>query len=149
MADHLAELPADATHLDGGRKRAAPHIKTYIRSNGKSIDWALLTSANLSKQAWGETARPSGEVRIASWEVGVLLWPDMFDSGAVMVPTFKKDTPDIEPWASDGAKAVVGVRVPYNVPLQRYGSGEVPWVASMAYTEPDWLGEQWGIWQPS
>ncbi|KAF4339156.1 hypothetical protein FBEOM_6976 [Fusarium beomiforme] len=64
------ELPGDTSSRDSGRKRAAPHIKTYIRSNKTSIDWGLLTSANISKQAWGEAARPTGEMRIASWEIG-------------------------------------------------------------------------------
>ncbi|KAF4962336.1 hypothetical protein FSARC_9579 [Fusarium sarcochroum] len=66
------KLPDDVPFRDGGRKRAAPHIKTYIRSNKSSIDWGLLTSANISKQAWGEAARLTGEMRIASWEIGVL-----------------------------------------------------------------------------
>ncbi|KAH7222138.1 tyrosyl-DNA phosphodiesterase-domain-containing protein [Fusarium oxysporum] len=69
-----AKLPEDTPLRDSGRKRAAPHIKTYIRSNKSSIDWGLLTSANISKQAWGEAARPTGEMRIASWEIGVLIW---------------------------------------------------------------------------
>ncbi|KND93243.1 putative tyrosyl-DNA phosphodiesterase [Tolypocladium ophioglossoides CBS 100239] len=48
------ELPSEAETLDGGRQRAAPHIKTYMRYNDKkTVDWAMLTSANLSKQAWG------------------------------------------------------------------------------------------------
>ncbi|KAH7206151.1 tyrosyl-DNA phosphodiesterase-domain-containing protein [Fusarium oxysporum] len=69
-----AKLPEDTPLRDSGRKRAAPHIKTYIRSNKSSIDWGLLTSANISKQAWGEAAKPTGEMRIASWEIGVLIW---------------------------------------------------------------------------
>ncbi|EEU40239.1 uncharacterized protein NECHADRAFT_34138 [Fusarium vanettenii 77-13-4] len=86
-----AKLPEGATVKDGGRKRAAPHIKTYIRSNKSSIDWALLTSANLSKQAWGEAARPTGEMRIASWEIGVLVWPELLETDSIMVGTFKTD----------------------------------------------------------
>lgn len=139
-------LPDDSESVDGGRARAAPHIKTYVRYNNKrTIDWAMLTSANLSKQAWGETARSTGEVRLSSWEAGVLVWPDLIEKGSLMVPSFKSDAPDREAWASeeDGARALVGVRTPYNLPLQQYGSSEIPWVASMAHTEPDRFG---GVW---
>ncbi|KAI4100461.1 MAG: hypothetical protein LQ345_007456, partial [Seirophora villosa] len=57
------------------RRRAAPHIKTYIRFADEGmnrIDWAMMTSANLSKQAWGEVATAGGEVRICSYEIGVV-----------------------------------------------------------------------------
>ncbi|ESZ91796.1 hypothetical protein SBOR_7812 [Sclerotinia borealis F-4128] len=91
------------------RKRAAPHIKTYIRFSdhthtNKSIDWILVTSANLSKQAWGENVNVAGEVRVCSYEIGVLVWPGLWGEGegegererARMVPCFGGDVPDIE-----------------------------------------------------
>lgn len=124
---------------EGGRKRAAPHIKTYIRYGEKSIDWALTTSANLSKQAWGEGV---GELRIASYEIGVLVWPALFAEDAKMLGTFRKDTPD----KVDGDEApVVGLRIPYNLPLQPYGANEKPWVATMSHHQPDWNGETWVV----
>ncbi|KAL8717662.1 MAG: hypothetical protein Q9225_005116 [Loekoesia sp. 1 TL-2023] len=81
------------------RRRAAPHIKTYIRFSDKEmtkIDWAIMTSANLSKQAWGEAATAGGEVKICSYEIGVVVWPGLWDEGeqAKMVPVFGKDMPD-------------------------------------------------------
>ncbi|KAI3986615.1 hypothetical protein MKX01_014153 [Papaver californicum] len=36
-----------------GRSCAMPHIKTYTRYRGQNLAWFLLTSANLSKAAWG------------------------------------------------------------------------------------------------
>jgi tyrosyl-DNA phosphodiesterase-1 len=83
------------------RGPAAPHIKMYIRftdSRDQSIDWALLTSANLSKQAWGELANKNDEVRIQSYETGVVVWPALFaDAGTKestsMVPVFGTDMP--------------------------------------------------------
>ncbi|GAP82857.1 putative tyrosyl-DNA phosphodiesterase [Rosellinia necatrix] len=138
---------------DAGRKRAAPHIKTYIRyssgaaASSPAIDWALLTSANVSKQAWGEATNRAGEVRIASWEVGVLVWPALLagDAGARMVGTFKTDVPagDEGDGEEEGGSPVVGLRMPYNLPLRKYGDGEVPWVATMSYTEADWMGRVW------
>lgn len=132
------ELEPGCSREEAGRKRAAPHIKTYIRYGEKSIDWALTTSANLSKQAWGEAASSSGEVRIASWEIGVLVWPALFSEKAKMVGTFQKDTPE----ESTGTPTV-GLRIPYNHPLQAYGAEEKPWVATASYLEPDWKGQVW------
>ena len=104
----------------------------------------MVTSANLSKQAWGEAAGPSGEVRVASYEIGVLVWPELLEKDSIMVATFKSDTPQAAQREGIDAKSVIGVRIPYNTPLQRYGIDEIPWVADMVHTEPDWMGQTWG-----
>ncbi|KAI2621252.1 phospholipase D/nuclease [Hypoxylon sp. NC1633] len=136
----IAEGPVQ----DSGRNRAAPHIKTYIRYNdNKSIDWALLTSANVSKQAWGEAASSTNQTRIASWEIGVLFWPGLFADDAKMVGTFATDVPAVED-VKDGDGLLVGLRIPYSLPLQRYASTEDPWVATASYSEPDCMGQVWG-----
>ena len=144
-----AELSKDddspTTRKDGGRNRAAPHIKTYIRYNNNnrlseaSIDWALVTSANLSKQAWGDAVNSAGEVRVSSYEIGVLVWPGLYAEGAVMKGAFLAD----ELADGEGGKAAVALRVPYSLPLQAYGRGEVPWVATARHLEPDWMGRAW------
>jgi tyrosyl-DNA phosphodiesterase-1 len=106
----------------------------------------MLTSANLSKQAWGEACRPaSGEVRIASWEIGVLVWPELIEEGSKMVPTFKTDLPTLSELDDDQTQPLVGIRVPYNLPLQKYGAQEVPWVATMTHKEPDQRGQIWVV----
>ena len=151
------------------RQRAAPHIKTYIRFTDSEkmdqIDWAMVTSANLSTQAWGAAVSASGEVRIQSYEIGVLVWPDLFSKdersmvdtegtlgaeegqGRVrMIPTFGKDLPDSSTVASE-ANMVVGLRMPYDLPLLKYSSSDVPWCATMNHTEPDWMGRIWGGYQ--
>ncbi|KAK8090703.1 phospholipase D/nuclease [Apiospora phragmitis] len=138
------ELAKGVAVRDAGRKRAAPHIKTYIRYGEKSIDWALLTSANLSKQAWGEAQSGSKEIRVASWEIGVLVWPELLAGNAKMIGTFKTDSPSAG--ELEGDFPLVGLRIPYNLPLQTYGKDEAPWVATMAYTEPDWTGMTWEGW---
>ncbi|KAF2836085.1 phospholipase D/nuclease [Patellaria atrata CBS 101060] len=78
----------------------APHVKTYICFSDPEctgIEWALISSANLSTQAWGSgpgtsTGKKKGgkagkedevngdgeTVRICSWEVGVVVWPGLF-----------------------------------------------------------------------
>ncbi|EXV01833.1 tyrosyl-DNA phosphodiesterase family protein [Metarhizium robertsii] len=145
--DGIASSPEIKTR-NGGRDRAAPHIKTYIRYNEEgSIDWAMLTSANISKQAWGEASRPSGELRVASWEIGVLVWPGLVGQDVSMVGTFQSDVPkkpkEQASSKADASGVLMGVRIPYSLPLQRYGAEEVPWVATMQHSEPDRFGRQW------
>ena len=150
---------ADAKR-DAGRRRAAPHIKTYIRFTDErmdSIDWAMMTSANLSTQAWGAAVNAQGEVRICSWEIGVVVWPGLFadttgntDNTAQMVnmvPCFKRNRPAATT-EGPGMKeddVVVGFRMPYDLPLTSYTPHDQPWCATASYTEPDWLGRTWDM----
>lgn len=125
-----------------GRKRAAPHIKTYVRYTNPNkpdettIDWVLVTSANLSKQAWGNPVNKSGEVLVSSYELGVLIAPHMFSEDAVMVPCFKTDMPE----ESVHGKTTIGYRMPYDLPLVKYGPEEEPWCYYKTHLEPDWRG---------
>ncbi|KAK9596365.1 hypothetical protein V6Z92_002841 [Aspergillus fumigatus] len=141
---------------EAGRRRAAPHIKTYIRFSDAekmdTIDWAMVTSANLSTQAWGAAVNNAGEVRISSWEIGVIVWPQLFvhedntterHQQAVMVPCFKRDIPLQLPEDMPRCDVLVGLRMPYDLPLTPYKANEVPWCATIAHTEPDWLGQTW------
>ncbi|KAH8424596.1 tyrosyl-DNA phosphodiesterase 1 [Aspergillus melleus] len=138
---------------DAGRRRAAPHIKTYIRFSNQemnSIDWAMLTSANLSTQAWGAGVNANDEVRICSWEIGVVVWPDLFAedadraNGSVMVPCFKTDVPESREEDEGGKASVrVGLRMPYGLPLVDYAADEKPWCATASHSEPDWMGQTW------
>lgn len=140
---------------EAGRRRTAPHIKTYVRFTDQSmtkIDWAMMTSANLSTQAWGAATNASGEVRVCSYEIGIVVWPGLWDEGkagsAEMVPVFKSDTPPEERnTANDTAggqiKTRVGWRMPYDLPLVPYQNGEMPWCATAPCNEPDWMGRIW------
>ncbi|CAN6452176.1 unnamed protein product [Victoria cruziana] len=58
-----------------GRCRAMPHIKSYTRYNGQRLAWFLLTSANLSKAAWGALQKNGSQLMIRSYELGVLFLP--------------------------------------------------------------------------
>ncbi|KAF7505866.1 hypothetical protein GJ744_012488 [Endocarpon pusillum] len=219
MKPHLchwnAELSRSATASNGTspsprtgkalRGPAAPHIKTFIRFSDstaqKTIDWALLTSANLSTQAWGTAAATgSGQVKVSSYELGVLVWPDLFLDGdtsttssgggeekdkrrrkrrAAMVPTFGSNTPsdaqirDLltasppslrvggnreekreedsdreEAAAAAAAEAelvIVGLRMPYDLPLTPYSPADQVWSARSSYTEPDRFGGVWNV----
>ncbi|CAG7968060.1 unnamed protein product [Penicillium olsonii] len=144
------DLSEESSTREAGRRRAAPHIKTYIRFSDKdmkTIEWAMVSSANLSTQAWGAATNGNGEVRICSWEIGVVVWPELFSDDAgvseepsdlVMVPSFKRDTP-----ASEANHSVVGFRMPYDLPLTPYGASDEPWCATASYDIPDWRGQKW------
>lgn len=113
-ATHLAQINNLRPHLcqwikgpveefRAGREKAAPHIKTYVQYNQTptrealergyvEIEWALLTSANLSVQAWGSLPKKGagkkganvaeeGTMHIRSFEIGVLVWPGLFAEG--------------------------------------------------------------------
>jgi len=164
--DGLKDDPETKNIQEAGRRRAAPHIKTYVRfknSDMNEIDWAMVTSANLSTQAWGTLPNKDGEIRVSSYELGVIVWPALFDQvevapegsttardvtsdGArrrtIMVPTFKADTPDVEKITIQANK-IVGFRMPYDLPLVRYRDDEQPWCATADYAEPDWRGHTW------
>lgn len=151
-------LPEQSKFIrEAGRRHVSPHIKTFIRFSDArmtSIDWALLTSANLSTQAWGAAPNSNGEVRISSYEVGVLVWPALWDEQgrvAQMVPVFGKDLP--EEWMTgyrttqisheDTAPVTVGWRMPYDLPLVSYARGEMPWLNNEPCDETDCMGRTW------
>lgn len=56
------------------RNRALPHLKTYMRltANRDGLKWFMLTSANLSRAAWGEWQKKEKQLTIRSYELGVL-----------------------------------------------------------------------------
>lgn len=147
--------PSSTMGGTSGRSRAAPHIKTYIRFADEActkIDWAMLTSANLSTQAWGSgfgnlsgrlMEQGEGEVRICSYEAGVVVYPELFkdcEEDVEMVPVFKRDMPDVD---GVGRKKVVGLRMAYDLPIKPYGENDLPWCATMSYGEVDWRGQSW------
>lgn len=149
--DERSNSNPDMPLLEAGRRRAAPHIKTYTRFTDASmtkIDWAMMTSANLSNQAWGSTMK-DGQVRVCSYEIGIVVWPGLWDDNetgtkAEMVPVFKKDTPDDLSTTGDEAVGTrVGWRMPYDLPLVPYNEHDKPWCATEPCAEPDWMGRSW------
>lgn len=186
-AAHLKQIDSLRPHLHqwtrGGidsyrsdHDLAAPHIKTYIQFMSKptnekleagevDIGWVLVTSANLSTQAWGSLPRTDskekaktktqatgeGTVHIQSFEIGVLIWPELFIAPnqplarARMVPVSGQDMPHAIHRANDEEEEiVVGIRMPYDLPLTPYGPGELPWSPQGTYQTPDSKGRVWG-----
>lgn len=119
-----------------GRSNLAPHVKTYTvtEDNFKTLKWILLTSANISHQAWGKPKSYNViEYDICSFEAGIFIDPKLLkvDSNVdnkrqVLVPTYGKDSPDNEESLS-GNIFKIGIRLPYDTPLQSYSSTDVAW----------------------
>ncbi|KYN10021.1 putative tyrosyl-DNA phosphodiesterase, partial [Trachymyrmex cornetzi] len=98
-----------------GRDRAMPHIKSYTRISPdlKSISWFVLTSANLSKAAWGVQRNNH---YIMSYEAGIIFIPKLI-TGTTTFPVEDEEDP-----------AVPVFPIPYDLPLCRYESSDSPFV---------------------
>uniref|UniRef100_A0A671L9N3 Tyrosyl-DNA phosphodiesterase 1 n=1 Tax=Sinocyclocheilus anshuiensis TaxID=1608454 RepID=A0A671L9N3_9TELE len=122
-----------------GRSNAMPHIKTYMRVSPDftQLAWFLVTSANLSKAAWGALEKNNTQVMVRSYELGVLYLPSAFNMSTF--PVEKNVFP-----ASSSSK---GFPVPFDLPPQHYSSKEQPWIWNIPYTQaPDTHGN---VWVPS
>ncbi|XP_017103766.2 probable tyrosyl-DNA phosphodiesterase [Drosophila bipectinata] len=105
---------------DRYRSRAMPHIKTYTRYNleDQSVYWFVLTSANLSKAAWGCFNKSSNIqpcLRIANYEAGVLFLP-RFVTGEDTFPL------------GNNRDGVPAFPLPYDVPLTPYAPDDKPFL---------------------
>ncbi|XP_078673638.1 tyrosyl-DNA phosphodiesterase 1-like isoform X2 [Branchiostoma floridae x Branchiostoma belcheri] len=117
-----------------GRTRASPHIKTYTRTSPDCdrLAWFLVTSANLSKAAWGALEKNGAQLMIRSYEIGVLFLPQDFGENT----TFAVNTSCSVPFP-----------IPYDLPPLPYSTNDQPWVVDIPYVnKPDSHG---CIWQPS
>lgn len=98
------------------RDKAMPHIKSYTRvsPDGKMAGYYLLTSANISKAAWGSINKGNRALRILSYECGVLFLPKFVINQ------------DYFPLEENTKNRLV---LPYDVPPVRYTSDMTPWVS--------------------
>ncbi|KFQ62888.1 Tyrosyl-DNA phosphodiesterase 1 [Pelecanus crispus] len=122
-----------------GRTHAIPHIKTYMRPSPdfQKIAWFLVTSANLSKAAWGALEKNGTQLMIRSYELGVLFLPSAFglDKGYFHVR---------QKMLSESNDSATYFPVPYDLPPEQYGSKDQPWIWNIPYTNaPDTHGNMW------
>lgn len=119
-----------------GRSQAAPHIKTYLRTSPdcSKMAWFLVTSANLSKAAWGAMEKKGAQLKIRSYEIGVLF-----------LPTDQENSCELLNVASDGAEATdqPAISVPFDLPLTAYNKDDQPWIWNARYMKPDSRGNSW------
>ncbi|XP_031839793.2 tyrosyl-DNA phosphodiesterase 1-like isoform X1 [Nomia melanderi] len=100
------------------KDKAMPHIKSYTRfsPDWKRIPWFVLTSANLSKAAWGNFR---SSYFVGNYEAGVVFVPQ-FVTGSTTFPVQEEE---------DGVPVFP---IPYDIPLTKYEPGDKP-----AYYELD------------
>lgn len=118
-----------------GRTTASPHIKSYTRlsPSGKQAAWLLITSANLSKAAWGAFEKNGSQLMIRSYELGVLLLPAKFGDAATFVVSEEA-----------GGKNALFLPLPFDVPLTPYSREDEPWTWDSQHKElPDRFGNMW------
>ncbi|CAH3145245.1 unnamed protein product [Pocillopora meandrina] len=124
-----------------GRSHASPHIKTYTRvsPDWSRMSWFLVTSANLSKAAWGTLEKNGQQLMIRSYEIGVLFLPKDQDPERKYFHVKGKQESN-EKWSS------YSVQLPFDVPPLPYTKDESPWMWDVKYNTPDGHGR---IWSPS
>ncbi|KAJ4976556.1 hypothetical protein NE237_001662 [Protea cynaroides] len=152
-----------ATHT--GRCRAMPHIKTYTRYSGQKLAWFLLTSANLSKAAWGALQKNNSQLMIRSYELGVLFLPSSTEEhvypfsctdnasssevigGSSQNAGGRKRKLGTLCWQgnenTDSSSELIPLPVPYELPPQPYSSEDVPWSWDRRYSKKDVYGQVW------
>ncbi|XP_077941017.1 tyrosyl-DNA phosphodiesterase 1 isoform X1 [Gasterosteus aculeatus] len=121
-----------------GRSHAMPHIKTYMRASPDftQLAWFLVTSANLSKAAWGALEKKNTQVMVRSYELGVLYVPSAFNMKTF--PVQRNPFP---------VSSSAGFPVPFDLPPTCYSPEDQPWIWNIPYSQaPDTNGN---IWIPS
>ncbi|XP_071452612.1 probable tyrosyl-DNA phosphodiesterase [Hetaerina americana] len=112
------------------RSRAVPHIKSYLRWSpgqgggikGAQLAWFILTSANLSKAAWGSLNKAGSSLYIMSYEAGVLFLPRFFKS-----EEGEKNGLQTFPLSVESGHKLPPFPIPYDLPLTPYGPGDKVW----------------------
>eukprot|EP01135_Chromosphaera_perkinsii_P005875 Nk52_evm8s370 gene=Nk52_evmTU8s370 len=122
-----------------GRSLAMPHIKSYLsyQEQSKSLNWAVLTSANLSKAAWGAQVKNGTKLMVNSYEMGVLFHPKILSLE-------KKEARQLKiGFESSKSSSIVNIPIPYSLPPTAYCGKDAPWVVDRNYLEPDSNGQIW------
>ncbi|XP_063855891.1 tyrosyl-DNA phosphodiesterase 1-like isoform X2 [Scylla paramamosain] len=109
------------------RSRSMPHIKTYtqVTPDHKHAYYFMLTSANLSKAAWGVLQKKGDQLFIRAFELGVLLLPKFVTGGTKFRLPLSGD-PDIT--------------LPYDLPLTPYSPNTRPWLSDLEKKKRDVMG---------
>ncbi|TPX62459.1 hypothetical protein SpCBS45565_g07020 [Spizellomyces sp. 'palustris'] len=134
-----------------GRDRAMPHIKTFTRlSEDGDIAWFLLTSANLSKAAWGSLEKNAKQLMIRSYELGVLVYPGLFKMPWISNTAMRNVSSEVAPFLDLTLKnkgpdniqrpVIIPLRLPYDLPLTPYGPNDEAWTWDLKRTQLDSCG---------
>lgn len=121
LTQYLYQWKANARH----RTHAMPHIKTYSRWTTNKLHWFLLTSANVSKAAWGsfnKSAKINTPIRINNYEVGVLFLPKFVTN----TEYFSLDESD---------QTTVPFPKVYDIPLTKYAIDDTPFLSDILFDQ--------------
>ncbi|XP_076441620.1 tyrosyl-DNA phosphodiesterase 1-like isoform X2 [Babylonia areolata] len=121
-----------------GRTEAIPHIKTYTRVSPdfSQAAWFLVTSANLSKAAWGALEKQKTQLMIRSYEIGVLFLPKYFGVNGSF-PVAKTTAEVIK------SKEIM-LPFPYDLPPPTYQKGDRIWMWDVPCVDlPDTHGKKY------
>lgn len=117
------------------RAKVPPHIKTYCRPNAQGdTPFVVLTSANLSKSAWGKLQLRDTELSINNYELGVLFLPSRLALPDAPPPRLRMAVE-----ASEQPDELC-FPLPSRLPLVRYTSEDVAWQQGQPHLQPDSRG---------
>lgn len=128
------------------RQNAMPHIKTYARfdpsdSNRGTLDWALLTSSNLSKAAWGSYQKNQTQFMIRSYELGVMFLPTLLAGLQERCHDQPLRLGVVGSTTATQKDMRLLLPLPYDFPLTTYDpKKDEPWVWDLVREEPDIFG---------
>jgi hypothetical protein len=100
-----------------GRSGVMPHTKSYCRTSPchNKMAWFLLTSANVSRAAWGRVINDGEGVFVKNYEAGVMFLPKFFDEDC------------FEIGESSDNKNVRLFPFLFDLPLTEYKAKDHPW----------------------
>eukprot|EP00760_Papus_ankaliazontas_P025505 PhM_4_TR2751/c0_g1_i1/m.83854/K10862/TDP1; tyrosyl-DNA phosphodiesterase 1 len=131
------------------RSLAMPHIKSYVRYNASNNDirWAMFTSSNLSKAAWGQYQKQDTQLCIRSYELGVFFRPPRLAStlsswGSFSCTPHDPITLPVSPVTEFEYSfgGVARLSLPYSLAPVPYTADDEPWCVDVARAVPDVLG---------
>lgn len=121
LQNFLYQWRASARH----RSQAMPHIKTYARWTEKKLHWFILTSANISKAAWGSFNK--------SAKVNVPLRINNYEAGVMFLPKFVTQTSYFSMDESDQTTPVFPKL--YDIPLTKYAVDDSPFLSDVLFND--------------
>jgi tyrosyl-DNA phosphodiesterase-1 len=94
--------------------------------------WFILTSANLSKAAWGKLNKKRDQLLVMSWECGVMFLPKFLKTGESV---FKGTVKSIDNGsrassriAAERKTVVYDFPIPYDLHVTPYTGANKPWL---------------------
>jgi len=113
LGEMLHRWRAESSH----RTRAPPHIKSYTREQDGKLAFFILTSANLSKAAWGSINKDGSSCLVMSYEAGVVWSPTTFSKEFFTSKPFKERRPGTQEFP-----------LHYDLPITPYQGSQKPWL---------------------